>query len=99
MLEQQIIFYAWGNADALQLNDSEFLTQILFWCIGFLTLFTVNLSELAKKWDADEKSPSMILFMDGNPLTRIYEETFYLDIVAKVGKYCRPAGEEHKELK
>eukprot|EP00979_Chaetoceros_neogracilis_P012965 scaffold3577_cov262-Chaetoceros_neogracile.AAC.1 len=55
--------------------------------------------ELAKKWDADEKSPSMILFMDGNPLTRIYEETFYLDIVAKVGKYCRPAGEEHKELK
>ena len=39
-------------------------------------------------WDADEKSPSMILFKDGNPVMRMYEETFYLDIVAKVGKFC-----------
>jgi hypothetical protein len=54
---------------------------------------------LAKKWDADKMSPSMILFQDGKPLTRMYEESFYLDIVAKVGKYCRSAGEEHKELK
>ena len=43
---------------------------------------------IAKLWDADEKSPSMILFKDGKPVTRIYEETFYLDIVAKVGKFC-----------
>ena len=57
------------------------------------------LIELAKKWDADKMSPSMILFQDGKPLTRMYEESFYLDIVAKVGKYCRSAGEEHKELK
>lgn len=44
--------------------------------------------ELAKLWDAAEKSPSMILFKDGSPVTRIYEETFYLDIVARVGKFC-----------
>ena len=44
--------------------------------------------EIAKVWDADEKSPSMILFKDGNPVMRMYEETFYLDIVAKVGKFC-----------
>ncbi len=56
------------------------------------------LTELAKKWDADTKSPSMILFKDGKPATRIYEESFYLDVVAKVGKFCRPAGEEHKEI-
>ena len=47
--------------------------------------------ELAKLWDADEKSPAMILFKDGNPVTRIYEETHYLEIVAKVGKYCDDA--------
>lgn len=50
--------------------------------------------ELAKLWDCAEKSPSMILFVDGKPATRLYEQTFYLDIVAKVGQYCRPAGEE-----
>eukprot|EP00559_Dactyliosolen_fragilissimus_P009862 CAMPEP_0184857556 /NCGR_PEP_ID=MMETSP0580-20130426/2714_1 /TAXON_ID=1118495 /ORGANISM="Dactyliosolen fragilissimus" /LENGTH=98 /DNA_ID=CAMNT_0027353219 /DNA_START=196 /DNA_END=492 /DNA_ORIENTATION=- len=44
--------------------------------------------DLAKTWDADEKSPSMILFKDGRPVTRIYEQTFYLDIVAKAGQYC-----------
>lgn len=44
--------------------------------------------EIAKLWDAAEKSPSMILFKDGKPVTRIYEETFYLDIVARVGKFC-----------
>lgn len=54
--------------------------------------------ELAKLWDAADKSPSMILFEDGKPKMRLYEETHYLEIVAKVGKYCRPAGEEHKEV-
>jgi len=41
----------------------------------------------------------MILFKDGKPATRIYGESFYLDIVAKVGKYCREPGEEHVDLK
>lgn len=54
--------------------------------------------ELAKKWDAEQRSPSMILFQDGQPVTRVYEQTFYLDIVAKVGQFCRPAGEEHKPI-
>lgn len=44
--------------------------------------------ELAKKWDADSKSPSMILFKDGKPVTRVYEETHYLEIAAKIGKFC-----------
>ena len=44
--------------------------------------------ELAKVWDCADKSPSMILFKDGNPVTRIYEETHYLEIVAKIGKYA-----------
>lgn len=44
--------------------------------------------ELAKLWDADDKSPSMILFKDGQPVARMYEETHYLEIAAKVGKFC-----------
>ena len=44
--------------------------------------------DLAKLWDAAEKSPSMILFKDGQPVTRLYEETHYLEICAKVGKFC-----------
>lgn len=44
--------------------------------------------ELAKLWDADKKSPAMILFKDGQPVTRLYEETHYLEIVARIGKFC-----------
>ncbi|CAB9522381.1 expressed unknown protein [Seminavis robusta] len=45
--------------------------------------------DLAKLWDAAEKSPSMILFKDGSPVTRLYEKTDYLDVVAHVGRFCR----------
>jgi hypothetical protein len=45
-------------------------------------------ADLAKLWDADQKSPSMILFKDGQPITRLYGETHYLEIVAKIGKFC-----------
>lgn len=55
-------------------------------------------AELAKLWDCDSKSPSMILFKDGSPVARLYEETHYLEIVAKFGQYCRSAGEEHKSI-
>ncbi|EEC51257.1 predicted protein [Phaeodactylum tricornutum CCAP 1055/1] len=44
--------------------------------------------EIAKLWDADSKSPSMILFKDGKPVTRLYEQTHYLEIVAHMGKFC-----------
>ena len=29
--------------------------------------------ELAKLWDASDRSPAMILFKDGKPVTRLYE--------------------------
>jgi hypothetical protein len=45
--------------------------------------------ELSKLWDCADKSPSMILFKDGNPVTRLYGETHYLEIVAKIGKFCK----------
>ena len=43
--------------------------------------------EIAKLWDADTKSPSMILFKDGKPVSRIYEQTDYLEIVTKLRKH------------
>jgi hypothetical protein len=54
--------------------------------------------ELAKLWDCADKSPSMILFEDGQPVTRLYEQSFYLDIVARIGQFCRAEGEEHKPI-
>lgn len=45
--------------------------------------------ELSKLWDADTKSPAMILFRDGQPVTRLYEETHYLEIVARIGQFCK----------
>lgn len=45
--------------------------------------------EIAKLWDADQKSPAMILFRDGQPVMRLFEETHYLEIVARVGDFCQ----------
>lgn len=45
--------------------------------------------EIAKVWDCAEKSPSMILFKDGNPVARLYEASSYLDVMTKFGPYCR----------
>jgi hypothetical protein len=44
--------------------------------------------EIAKLWDADKKTPAMILFKDGSPAMRLYEETHYLEIVSRVGAFC-----------
>ena len=51
--------------------------------------------ELAKLWDCAEKSPSMILFKDGVPVTRLYGESHYLEIAAKIGQYCREDFKPH----
>jgi hypothetical protein len=66
---------------------------------SFVSIKQQDYPEIAKLWDADEKSPSMILFKDGSPATRLYGESFYLDVVSKIGKFCRAEGEEHSEIK
>jgi hypothetical protein len=50
--------------------------------------------EIAKLWDCDKKSPSMILFKDGSPVLRLYETTFYGDILSKVSVHCPPPDDE-----
>ena len=43
--------------------------------------------ELAKSWDADSDSPSMILFKDGNAVKRVYGKSDYMDIVSEISQY------------
>jgi hypothetical protein len=50
--------------------------------------------EIAKLWDCNEKSPSMILFKDGKPVMRMYETSFYADILTKVSVHCPVPSEE-----
>lgn len=82
-----------------QIKDDIFRAKTLLQ--DRLTLVSIkqqDYPELAKLWDCDAKSPSMILFKDGNPVTRLYGEDHYLEIVAKFGQYCRAEGEEHKPV-
>ena len=65
----------------------------------FVSIKQQDYPDIAKLWDCDKQSPSMILFKDGKPVTRLYGESFYLDVVAKIGKFCRAPGEEHEEIK
>jgi len=55
---------------------------------SFVSMKQQDYPEMAKLWDADQKSPSMILFKDGKPVARVYEQTDYLEIVSKIGKFC-----------
>ena len=51
--------------------------------------------EIAKLWDCDKKSPSMILFKDGSPVLRLYDTYFYGDILVKLNPHCPiPADEK-----
>ena len=58
------------------------------WSLSSLSIKRQDYPELAKLWDCDKKSPAMILFKHGQPVTRLYEETHYLEIAARMGKYC-----------
>ena len=39
--------------------------------------------DLAKLWDCSTKSPSMILFKDGKPVTRLYEVCILLETISE----------------
>ena len=85
-----INFYDANTENAIK-DDIFRAKQLLADRATLVSIKQQDYPELARLWDAAEKSPSMILFKDGSPVTRIYEETFYLDIVAKVGKFCEDA--------
>uniref|UniRef100_A0A7S2H5A6 Thioredoxin domain-containing protein n=1 Tax=Helicotheca tamesis TaxID=374047 RepID=A0A7S2H5A6_9STRA len=93
-----INFYDASTEDDIK-ADIQRAKQLLADRCTVVSIRQQDYPEIAKLWDAIEKSPSFILFNDGKPILRFYEETHYLEITAKVGQYCRPEGEEHKAHK
>ena len=76
-----------GNTENAIKND---IVQAKKMLEGRATLVSVkqqDYPEIAKLWDADARSPSMILFKDGKPVSRLYETTDYLDIISKMSKF------------
>lgn len=78
-----------ANTEAEIKDDIFRAKQLLADRATLVSIKQQDYPDLAKLWDCAEKSPSMILFKDGKPVTRLYEQTFYLDIVAKVGQFCK----------
>lgn len=77
-----------ANTEAEIKDDIFRAKQLLADRATLVSIKQQDYPELAKLWDCADKSPAMILFKDGKPVTRLYEQTFYLDIVAKFGKFC-----------
>lgn len=77
-----------GNTESKIKNDIFRAKTLLADRCTLVSIKQQDYPELAKLWDCDQQSPAMILFKDGNPVTRLYGEDHYLEIVAKFGKLC-----------
>lgn len=75
-----------GNTEGAIKNDIFRAKKLLEDRCTLVSIKRQDYPDIAKKWDADDKSPAMILFKDGSPVTRLYGETHYLEIVAKFGQ-------------
>ena len=78
-----------ANTEAQIKGDIVRAKQLLEDRAKLVSMKQQDYPELAKLWDCSDKSPSMILFKDGKPVTRLYEQTHYLEIVAHMGKFCK----------
>ena len=67
-----INFYDAGTENAIK-DDIFKAKQLLEDRAKLVSIKQQDYPEIAKLWDASEKSPSMILFKDGRPVTRLYE--------------------------
>jgi hypothetical protein len=70
-------------------NDIQRAKELLADRVKVVSIKQQDYPELAKLWDCNTKSPSMILFRDGQPVTRLFEETHYLEIAARIGQFCK----------
>jgi len=78
-----------ANTEAAIKDDIFKAKQMLEDTAKLVSIKQQDYPDLAKLWDCADKSPAMILFKDGKPATRLYENTDYLDIVMHMKKYCR----------
>lgn len=77
-----------ANTEKEIASDIVRAKQLLADSCTLVSLKQQDYPELAKLWDAADKSPSMILFKDGRPAGRIYGETHFLEIAAKARRLC-----------
>jgi hypothetical protein len=82
-----INFYDAGTEAAIK-EDILRAKRLLADSLTMVSIKRQDYPEIAKLWDAEKRSPAMILFKDGQPVTRLYEETHYLEIVAKMRRFC-----------
>ena len=77
-----------ANTEAAIKDDIFRAKQLLDDKAKLVSIKQQDYPELAKLWDCADKSPAMILFKDGKPATRLYEQSDYLEIVMHMGKFC-----------
>lgn len=87
--DKPVLINFYDAATENQIKDDIFRAkQLLADRAVLVSIKQQDYPEIAKLWDAADKSPAMILFKDGRPVTRLYQETHYLEIVARIGKFC-----------
>ena len=69
-------------------NDIVTLKRVMEGRASVCSAKVQDYPELAKLWDATEVSPTMILFKDGKPACRVVGEYHFLEVSAKIGKFC-----------
>ena len=69
-------------------NDVMMLKRVMEGRASVCSAKVQDYPELAKLWDATETSPTMILFKDGKPACRVVGEYHFLEVSAKIGKFC-----------
>jgi hypothetical protein len=77
-----------ANTEAEIKSDILRLKTLLTGRATVVSIKQQDYPEIAKLWDCNEKSPSMILFKDGKPVMRLYETSFYADVLTKVSVHC-----------
>jgi thioredoxin-like negative regulator of GroEL len=83
-----INFYDANTENAIK-GDIFKAKQMLDGRAKLVSIKQQDYADLAKLWDCHTKSPSMILFKDGKPVSRLYEKIDYLDILTAFSKFLQ----------
>mmetsp|Transcript_9431 Transcript_9431/g.12229 ORF Transcript_9431/g.12229 Transcript_9431/m.12229 type:complete len:143 (-) Transcript_9431:734-1162(-) len=69
-------------------NDIVTLKRVMEGRASVCSAKVQDYPEIAKLWDATDSSPTMILFKDGKPVCRVVGEYHFLEVSAKIGRFC-----------
>lgn len=82
-----INFYDASMEDDIK-NDIMMLKRVMEGRASVCSAKVQDYPDLAKLWDATDDSPTMILFKDGKPACRVVGEYHFLEVSAKIGRFC-----------